>query len=367
MYNRLWVIATLIALFQFPIHSFQHPASSFQLPVSNMTSSATNISQKEGQTVVTIIDRTGTTTIVHNLSVSVEGYFAPRQSIPLRKGEALIEVDFKNIAKIEFLELKTDTDLKATLISTKGRRLMVTVPAGIRFFEGTSELGPFSIEPEAVKSITFLTEKDAKRCPLNENHIYYEKNWAYCPICGAKLLVYGETVKETSSPPRANPEREEAKSTVEVSATSTNRPAKAKGRPFDNPLSTKTSSKSKKTEPRATITTPEDGDEVPRVFLSKGNYENLPAEYLLWLLVIPPDKEEWYPQPLPTLLPKGQWSCKLTIGRMGTIDKGKEFQIQVVAADKAQSKVFSKALTTGAPLPIDSTIKVLAQVRVIRK
>lgn len=111
--------------------------------------------------------------------------------IPISKGEALLEVNFIDIKKVEIGQQEKDQErsIKVTLLN-EGilDGYLVKNKSLIGKMEGVIE---YKIPLEKVKTITFDYSKNAKKCSKDKSHVYYEESWEYCPICGAKLI--GET------------------------------------------------------------------------------------------------------------------------------------------------------------------------------
>jgi len=73
------------------------------------------------------------------------------------------------------------------------------------------------------------------------------------------------------------------------------------------------------------ITEPQEGSAVERRVTVRG--EGLNAHEAIWVVVHPTETFGYWVQPKPTIHDSGSWKVKIYIGRQGTIDVGKEFEI----------------------------------------
>jgi len=82
-------------------------------------------------------------------------------------------------------------------------------------------------------------------------------------------------------------------------------------------------------KPKIQITEPEDGAKVPRRPYVVGTVTDTEAE--VWVVVHPMETSEYWVQPRPTVRDDGTWKTKIHIGRKGSVDKGKDFEIRAFA------------------------------------
>lgn len=94
------------------------------------------------------------------------------------------------------------------------------------------------------------------------------------------------------------------------------------------PLSSTVFSQAEDEERQLRITAPADRAKVPERPVIRGKV--LDPEIEVWLVVHPTEISEYFVQPRITVRENGDWRVRPYIGRSGTVDVGKEFEIMAV-------------------------------------
>lgn len=84
------------------------------------------------------------------------------------------------------------------------------------------------------------------------------------------------------------------------------------------------------------ITEPPDNTPVPERPFVKGTVADPNAE--VWVIVHPMEVSDYWVQPGVTVKEDGTWKVKIYVGRPGTVDAGKHFEIMAVANPELELK-----------------------------
>jgi len=89
-------------------------------------------------------------------------------------------------------------------------------------------------------------------------------------------------------------------------------------------------------EPQLSIVAPRNGDTVPERSYVSGQVAKPNAE--VWVIVHPMEVSDYWVQPRTTVKEDGSWKVSVYIGRPGTIDMGRHFEVRAVANPKKRLK-----------------------------
>ena len=92
-------------------------------------------------------------------------------------------------------------------------------------------------------------------------------------------------------------------------------------------------------EKQLRILTPLDNAQVPIRPLVEGSITNPKSTDEVWVVVHPIETSDFWIQPKVTIREKGRWSVAIYIGRPGSIDVGKSFEIMAVANPKTSEQL----------------------------
>lgn len=77
------------------------------------------------------------------------------------------------------------------------------------------------------------------------------------------------------------------------------------------------------------ITEPKDNSSVPECPIAEGVVDDANAG--VWVIVHPMQVSDYWVQPRPTVKNNGKWKTMIHIGRPGSVDLGKKFEIMAIA------------------------------------